>query len=307
MLKAKRDLDAPDLPVRLDGLTDEAPQRSIARLMTWAGVALLAVGAALLAARSETGTQRIARLTAPVASSPVQQAQRTEPPRQSADPLLLYETRRLADQVRQLAAEREALAERVASMERSVGDVTASIPRTDVTGPAPRQSVRVIPTAPPASASSPPVVAAGQAVAPPAPSAPAPAAALAPTAPSEASAPTFAPVPVPSPAASAVSPPEAQESTTIRTDFGVDLAGDQSIDALRSRWQQLRAQHGPVLEGLRPVISIQEGGRPGSVELRLVVGPLSNANAAARLCATLSLAGVNCKTAVFDGQRLALR
>jgi hypothetical protein len=69
----------------------------------------------------------------------------------------------------------------------------------------------------------------------------------------------------------------------------------------------LRAQHGPVLEGLRPVISIQEGGRPGSVELRLVVGPLSNANAAARLCATLSLAGVNCKTAVFDGQRLALR
>lgn len=295
MLKAKRDLDAPDLPVRLDGLTDEAPQRSIARLMTWAGIALFAVGAALLAARSETGTQRIARLFTPVVAPPVQLAQRTEPPRPATDPLLVYETRRLADQVRQLAAEREALAERVASMERSVGDVTASIPRTEVTGPAPRQPVRVIPTAPPAAASSP---AAGS-------SAPAPEAAAATAAPAEASAPASAPVPVPSPVAS--SPPDAQESTTIRTDFGVDLAGDQSIDSLRSRWQQLRAQHGPILEGLRPVISIQEGGRPGSLELRLVVGPLSNANAAARLCATLSLAGVNCKTAVFDGQRLALR
>ncbi|MGU9981400.1 hypothetical protein ACJ4V0_15295 [Phreatobacter sp. HK31-P] len=299
MLKAKRDLDAPDLPVRLDGLTDEPPQRSIARLMTWAGVALLAVSAALLAARSETGAQRIARLTAPVA--PVQQAQRAEPPRPATDPLLLYETRRLADQVRLLAAEREALAERVASMERSVGDVTASIPRTEVTGPATRQAVRVIPTSPPPSAAATPP-------APPSlPASPAPAATVIPDTPAATSAPASAPVPTPSPAAVAAAPPEAQESTTIRTDFGVDLAGDQSIDALRSRWQQLRAQHGPVLEGLRPVISIQEGGRPGSVELRLVVGPLSNANAAARLCATLSLAGVNCKTAVFDGQRLALR
>jgi len=298
MLKAKRDLDAPDAPVRLDGLTDETPQRSIARLMTWAAIALFAVSAALLAARSESGTQRIARLFTPPTPPPVQQAQRVEPPRPATDPMLLYETRRLAEQLRVLAAEREALAERVASMERTVGDVTASIPRGEVTGPSPRPAVRVIPTAPP--------IAPATAV-PAAPSTPETAASAAPT---------TAPVPVPSPSApasstpasaSASTPPEAQESTTIRTEFGVDLAGDQSIDGLRSRWQQLRAQHGPVLEGLRPVIAIQEGGRSGTVELRLVVGPLSNANAAARLCATLSIAGVNCKTSVFDGQRLALR
>ncbi|MGQ3356096.1 MAG: hypothetical protein ACT6XS_15840, partial [Phreatobacter sp.] len=114
-----------------------------------------------------------------------------------------------------------------------------------------------------------------------------------------------APVPVPSPTAAPASP-EAADSTAIRTEFGVDLAGDPSIDGLRSRWQQLRAQHGPVLEGLRPVVAIQEGGGSG-LELRLVAGPLSNANAAARLCATLTLAGVNCKPTVFDGQRLALR
>lgn len=296
MLKAKRDLDAPDVPVRLDGLTDETPQRSIARLMTWAGIALLAVSAALLAARSEAGTQRIARLLTPAPPLPVQQAQRVEPPRPATDPLLLYETRRLAEQVRLLAAEREALAERVASMERSVGDVTASIPRGEVAGPPPRPAVRVIPTAPPTAS------------APTLPAASATPEASASTAPAEAPVPVPSPVAVPTvPSAPASTPPEAQESTTIRTEFGVDLAGDQSIDGLRSRWQQLRAQHGPVLEGLRPVISIQEGSRPGTVELRLVVGPLTNANAAARLCATLSIAGVNCKTSVFDGQRLALR
>ena len=96
-------------------------------------------------------------------------------------------------------------------------------------------------------------------------------------------------------------------STAMRTEFGVDIAGDVSIEALRVRWQQFRNQHGPILEGLKPVIAIQEGGGPGTVELRLIAGPLSNANAAARLCATLSTAGVNCKPAVFDGQRLAVR
>ncbi len=308
MLQAKRDTDPPPTPVKLDGLTDEAPRRGLSSLMVWAGVALFLVGAAVLGARSETGSQRIARLFAP-APAPVQQA-RTETPRPtSSDTLLLYETRRLADQIRVLAAEREALADRLASVERSVGDVTASIPRgeagrLDPNRPdavPPQRAVRVIQGAPPTAAVDP---------APPVPAPPS-------------AAPATAPVPTPSPAAvqavqqppaapPAPAPttqgPEAQDSTVIRTEFGVDLAGEQSIEALRSRWQQLRAQHGPVLEGLRPIVAIQDGTRPGAaVELRLVAGPLSNANAAARLCATLSLAGLNCKPTVFDGQRLALR
>jgi hypothetical protein len=277
MLKAKRDQDAPDVPVKLDGLTDEPPPRSIARLMTWAGITLLAVSSALLAARSEAGGQRFARLWTP--SPPVQPQTRAEAPRPAAsDPLLVYETRRLADQIRVLAADREALVERLATVERTVGDVTASIPRGETAG-APRPPVRVVAPAPPVAAVVPPAA--------------------------TATPPASAPVPVPSPTAAPASP-EAADSTAIRTEFGVDLAGDPSIDGLRSRWQQLRAQHGPVLEGLRPVVAIQEGGGSG-LELRLVAGPLSNANAAARLCATLTLAGVNCKPTVFDGQRLALR
>ncbi|MDP2803912.1 MAG: hypothetical protein Q8O26_18725 [Phreatobacter sp.] len=320
MLKAKRDQDAPDLPVRLDGLTDEPPPPNYARLLTWAGVALLAVSAALLAARTDAGIERFARLGGP---APFVQQARTEPPRPAAsDPLLVYETRRLADQIRVLAAERETLMDRLASVERTVGDVTASIPRdvtasiprVEATG-APRPGVRVIaPAAPTVLPATGPVssasVSAGTAASGSLSSPPVTVSAAL----------SSAPVPVPSPLAPATPPappiaaapavtmpPEAQDSTAIRTEFGVDLAGDPSIDGLRSRWQQLRAQHGPVLEGLRPVVSIQEGGGTGGLELRLVAGPLSNANAAARLCATLSLAGVNCKPTVFDGQRLALR
>jgi hypothetical protein len=273
MLKASRDKDDPDLTAKLDGLTDEPPRRLLSRLMTWAGIALLMASAAIIAARTETGAQRIARLFAP--APPVQVAQRAEPPRQSAaDPMLVYETRRLADQLRVMAAEREALIDRLAAVERSVGDVTASISRPDPAQPRP---VRMIETAPPPA---PPVAG---------------------------SAPTAAPVPSPPPnQTTAAAPPEAQESSAIRTEFGVDIAGEATMEALRARWQQFRNQHGPIMEGLRPVVAVQEG-RQGTVELRLVVGPLSNANAATRLCATLSTAGVNCKPAVFDGQRLAVR
>lgn len=93
----------------------------------------------------------------------------------------------------------------------------------------------------------------------------------------------------------------------MRTEFGVDIAGETSVDALRARWQYLRAHHGPLLEGLRPLVAVQDGARPGGLDLRLIAGPLANANAATRLCASLTTAGVNCKPAIFDGQRLALR
>jgi len=55
------------------------------------------------------------------------------------------------------------------------------------------------------------------------------------------------------------------------------------------------------------VIAIREGAKPGSMELRLVAGPLANASIAARLCAALAAAGQSCQPTVFDGQRLALQ
>ena len=72
-------------------------------------------------------------------------------------------------------------------------------------------------------------------------------------------------------------------------------------------WSNLKGTQPAMLEGLRPVIAIREGARPGSMELRLVAGPLANASIAARLCAALAAAGQSCQPTVFDGQRLALQ
>ncbi len=94
---------------------------------------------------------------------------------------------------------------------------------------------------------------------------------------------------------------------TTRTEFGVDLGGEKSVDGLRARWATLRGNHGATLDGLRPVIAIKEGQKAGTVELRLVAGPVANAAAAARVCARLQTSGVPCVPTVFDGQRLSLR
>jgi hypothetical protein len=114
----------------------------------------------------------------------------------------------------------------------------------------------------------------------------------------------------PQPAGAPSRAPPAQEaaaaSVATRTDFGIDLGGDSTIDGLRALWGTLKAQHGTTLEGLRPLIAVREG-RAGAVELRLVAGPLANAAAAARLCATLTASLAPCQPATFDGQRLALR
>ena len=79
------------------------------------------------------------------------------------------------------------------------------------------------------------------------------------------------------------------------------------MQGLRVIWASLRSKHSALLEGLRPLVAVRETARPGGVQLRLVVGPLADAGAAARLCAVLASTGRLCDTAVFDGQRLTLR
>jgi hypothetical protein len=103
-----------------------------------------------------------------------------------------------------------------------------------------------------------------------------------------------------------VSTPAAAESDPTRTEFGADIGGDKSVDALRMMWTALKGRHGALLEGLRPVVAIRETPK-GTVEFRLVVGPLANAAGVARLCGNLAAAGVICQPTVFDGQRLAVR
>jgi hypothetical protein len=97
------------------------------------------------------------------------------------------------------------------------------------------------------------------------------------------------------------------DSVATRTEFGVDIGGNASIEGLRSLWITLKSGQPALFDGLRPIIAVRDGQKPGAIELRLIAGPLPNASIAARLCATLASAGQACQPAVFDGQRLALQ
>jgi hypothetical protein len=102
------------------------------------------------------------------------------------------------------------------------------------------------------------------------------------------------------------SQPEITGSVT-KTEFGIDLGGETSLDALRARWTTIKGNHGAALNGLYPVVRVREGSRPGTVELHLIAGPVPNANTAAKVCANLQKTGTPCQTSEFDGQKLSIR
>ena len=91
-----------------------------------------------------------------------------------------------------------------------------------------------------------------------------------------------------------------------RTEFGVDLGGANSIDGLRALWRGL-LKSSAALTTLRPIIVVKELGNGPGMQLRLVAGPLSDAAAAAKICAALIEGKRSCQTSVFDGQRLAVK
>ncbi len=111
----------------------------------------------------------------------------------------------------------------------------------------------------------------------------------------EAIATAIAPPSVPMPAAA---PPA--------TGYGADIGSATSIKSLRTRWTTLYAAHPQLFEGLRPGVTVRDNPHSNRLELRLVVGPLPTAEAAAHLCISLAAMRVNCQPTMFDG-RLALQ
>jgi hypothetical protein len=89
-----------------------------------------------------------------------------------------------------------------------------------------------------------------------------------------------------------------------RTEFAVDLGSANSVNGLRALWRGLRSKG--VLAELHPIIVVREGNTGLGMQLRLAAGPLHDAAAAAKICATLVAGGRPCETTVFDGQRLAM-
>jgi hypothetical protein len=121
---------------------------------------------------------------------------------------------------------------------------------------------------------------------------------------------TAAPVPGAMASAPAAPDPAASNATSEiavqRTEFGVDLGGASSIDGLRTLWRGLLKSN-TALTSLRPIIVVKERSNGLGMQLRLVAGPLSDAAAAAKICAALVESERSCETAVFDGQRLAIK
>jgi hypothetical protein len=191
-------------------------------------------------------------------------------------PLDAREGRRLAETVRTLAADRERLLARVATLEQSLDGITGSIARVEKAVKTPVEGLPA--AAAPSPLPSPPANDVMSNATP------------------------WANVPLPVPMA----PPTPVQGVS-KTEFGLDLGGAGTVEALRTAWTAAQRRHGPLLEGLQPVVQMRERGRPVQVELRLIAGPVANAAAAARLCAAMSAAGAICAPAVFDGQRLAGR
>jgi hypothetical protein len=121
----------------------------------------------------------------------------------------------------------------------------------------------------------------------------------------------------PAPEVVASAPPAADEgpdateplpkTAVQRTEFGVDVGGANSVGGLRALWRGLlKSRVNAPLAALRPIIVIKESSTGLGMQLRLVAGPLTDAAAAAKICAGMTANERPCETTVFDGQRLAM-
>ena len=292
--------------MRGDDEGEHIDMRPLLRLGAWGLCAVLALGSAVFAGRTETGERRAAAALVALRTAPAELLARA--PVQLAAQPSEAETRRLSDAVRTLTADRDRLAGRVATLERNLTDLTGSVSK-----PSGERA---------AATSGPPPTVASTPAAPAQPNETRPAPAEAPAVAAPASVPAVRPGPSaivqsyvrstlndPPPAETRVAAaPAAAPTDSARTEFGIELAMSASPNTLRSRWDAIRTKHPAQLAGLEPVVSARNSvTRPGMVELHLVAAPLPDATAATRLCAALNAAGTRCQRAAFDGQPLAQR
>ena len=253
--------------------------RNLRRMTLWGAAAAGTLFLAVLTSRSEVGVQRLAAAF----SSP-----RNTRTQLAARPLdAQAETRRLAAAVHDLTTENSQLKSRLAVVEQNMDDITGSVTRQI-------EAVKAKTAAPwPADAT-------------PGPLTPAVIASI--VSPAAAPPPAGLAAPFPSRPVSAPPPPaDAASSGVAPTEYGVDIGSALSIQMLRARWLGVRSAHSQLFEGLTPTVMLREIPQSKRVELRLVVGPLANDEAAVRLCAALAPYRLYCQPTVFDRQHVALQ
>jgi hypothetical protein len=318
----------------------EPPQlgmQTLWRLAIWGGVATLALFVAVISAFfSSAGSNRQPASSAAgqISTAQVSSAQGTasqetatqlaEQPRISAgEPApgagdTGEETRRLAEAIRTLAADRDQALSRIAALERNLDGVTGTIKRD--TGTTKRDSIQrdLAPTLPPPPSQSPPQSpSAATSTAPPArPETPAASVTEAAVTPAPASQQSgvgdAAPMAAaaadasPAPAANPVHLSTPAEQALASAGLGIDVGGAGNYQGLRTLWHSTRNIDPALLEGFYPLAAVRENGKTHGADLRLVIGPIADAEAAARLCTTLAASHHYCQPVAFEGQRLSM-
>jgi hypothetical protein len=281
--------------------------REFFRIFAWGMVAALSLTIAIFAGSTEAGSDRARH--AALQLREVVMPSGIKPAR----PLDAVEGRKLAETVRVLTADRERLLARIATLENNVDDITGSIKRVE-------RAARPVPTTieqpfSPVAAMPPQLPAKPQPV--PAAAPPAQPAVSAPPPPVHAAAPPSRPpaeevtasinTENPAPAAPETVPAQAATppNRVTRRQFGLDLGGAASEDALRPVWTAALRRHNALLQNLRPLVLSREHPRGGGAEYRLIAGPIGNAAKAARYCAAITGTGGVCQPTMYDGQKFA--
>jgi hypothetical protein len=296
----------------------EPPQlgmRTLWRLAIWGGVATFALlVAAISAFFSSPGSHRqTAAPAGQITTVQVSPAQGAAQPGTSAGDFAprssetAEETRRLAEAVRALAADRDQALGRIAALEHNLDGVTGSIKQDRATAsppaaaqPPPSPSAAV--SAKPIARPEPPAAPVTEAAATPAP-APPPASRQ--SAPGDAT-PMAASDPRDQAAAPAPNLARGSAPAEPVAGLGVDIGGAINYEGLRTLWRSTKNSDPALLEELFPLVAVRENGKTHGAELRLVVGPIADAEGAARLCTTLAAAHHYCQPVAFEGQRLSL-
>lgn len=304
---------------------------ALGRLAIWGCLATFALFAAIISGYSNAGSQRPAAL--PATGQAAAGSAMTQPriPSGEYGPRIsesAEETLRLAEAVRALAADRDQALARIAALERNLDGVTGTIKRDRIGGPpasqpalqGPSPAANAVPAARPESAPPRADTPATRADAPAArtevpvartetSAAPVTVAALAPA--SQPSVPEVA-APTTAPDADNRATASGQERASlpgeplaVAAGLGVDVGGATNYEGLRGLWRSM-VMSGPDLpEELFPVVTVRENGKTHGAELRLVVGPIVDVEAASRLCKTLLAAHYYCQPVAFEGQRLS--
>jgi pyruvate/2-oxoglutarate dehydrogenase complex dihydrolipoamide acyltransferase (E2) component len=289
-----------DLPPPAAPLLIQSRWRNFWRLCCWGSAAAAAITAVVMIGQTRNGAERL-HLGLAQTQPEQPQAIAVLPPRVLVDEVA---TKRLADAVRALTADRDRLNARLAGLERNFDDMTGSIKSVMRANAAVESAKQAPPAKPPALPALGPVASAPPPAPPVTASAPEPAAPppLQPTAQQPQENVPLPPVRV----ASAPNVEPGAEAPAPIPQYGIDLGVAVSIEALRGEWARVKANYGPLLGGLRPVAAPRQR-TSGVTDYRLVIGPFPTVAAASRMCAKLSAARVPCRAAKFAGEDVALQ